>query len=126
MKLKLADVVQINALFQPFLKENLPITTAYKIAKFCKSVENDVEFYMNQINQIIAKYAFVDDNGELKYTDAGGVKIKEESIQECGQELEELYNQIVEISTPQFQITDLEKLNLTPNDLMLLMPFIEA
>jgi len=86
-----------------------------------REMSNFNEVRMN----LIKKYGEKDDKGELVTNDEGNCKILADGLEAFTKELNELTQMEVEINANKFSIDDLENLNFTPTEMVMLEPFIE-
>ncbi len=106
---------------------SLPLKGAYKLNKIKKAVEKESEFYTEKFQEIVDAYAKKDENGELIFSEDGNqIMIKDGMIEECNKALEDLQTLEVEIENYDFSLQDLgENITCTPEELEVLMPFME-
>lgn len=127
MKTKLTSILDLNPLYEK-LKQNttLPIKTKFQLNKLFIEVLPHIDFYKNELNLLVQKYAARDENNEIIQTDSG-ISIQKENIEEFSQKMIELQDTEIELGEYNFNIEDFEKAteDITVNDLMVLMPFIK-
>lgn len=104
---------------------NFSIQTQYKFLKISKAVENELEIYEEQRKSLIQSYAEFDDKGQLIVSEEGGIKIKEECLQECVKKINEINSLQITFPDIYFSLDELEPLGLTLGELELLEPFIK-
>ena len=102
---------------EEFNNQKLSFPLAYKIGKFLKASEYELEFYQKNLNEIVKNYARKDDKGEviLEKDDRGNQKVywEEGYEQEAIKEFEQLQNTTVELDVLSFAIEDFEGLDVT-------------
>lgn len=105
---------------------SLPLKVAYKLNKLKTAIANESEFYSNKFQEIVDKYAKKDENGEVIFSDDGSqIMIMDDKIDECNKELEDLQELKVEVDNQNLTIDDFgEDVECTPEDLEVLMPFL--
>ena len=110
-----------------FSDVSLPLKGAYKINKIKKNIEKESDFYTEKFQEIIAKYAQHDADGNLIFSDDNSqIMIKEGMVDECTQALEDLQALEVEIDNYNFTLDDLgDDVECTPDELEVLMPFMD-
>ncbi len=106
---------------------NLPLKAAYKLNKIRKAIEKEGDFYGEKFQEILDKYAKKDENGELVFSgDGSQIMIKDDMIEECNKELNDLQTLEVQVENYSLTIEDFgEGIECTPDDLETLMPFME-
>lgn len=109
-----------------FGEMNLPLKVAYKINKIKKAVEKEGDFYAEKFEDIVNKYAKKDENGELVFNEDGSqIMIKEDMIEQCNKELNDLQTLEIEVDNYNLTIDDFgEDIECTPDSLAALMPFL--
>ena len=110
-----------------FSNTNLPLKAAYKLNKIRKAVEKEGDFYSEKFQEVLDKYAKKDENGELIFNEDGSqIMIKDDLIEECNKELNDLQALEIQIENYNLTIEDFgEDIECTPDDLEVLMPFME-
>lgn len=127
MKIKLTSILDYNSLYEK-LKQNttLPIKTKFQLNRLFIETTPHTDFYKNELNLLIQKYAARDENNEIIQTE-NGISIEKENIEEFSTKITELQNTEIEITDYSFNSSDFEKASedISVNDLMILMPFIK-
>ena len=110
-----------------FAGTSLPLKGAYKLNKIKKAVEVEGEYYVEKFQEIVNKYAKKGDDGQLVFSEDGNqIMIKDGMVDECNQALEDLQNLEVQIENYGLSLADLgEDVECTPDELEVLMPFME-
>lgn len=104
---------------------NFSIQTQYKFLKIAKAVKSELEICEEQKESLIQSYAEFDDKGQLIVSEQGGIKIKEECLQECAKKINEINSLQITFPDIYFSLDELEPLGLTLGELELLEPFIK-
>ena len=107
------------------LNETMNARTAFKITKISKALESEYAIFLDGQNKLVAKYAEMDENGQPVMLDSTSIKIQQDKIAECNRELQELLNTEVELNVPKLSLDEIDALQLSPNMMNSLMPFIE-
>lgn len=107
------------------LNETMNARTAFKITKISKALENEYAIFLDGQNKLVAKYAEMDENGQPVMLDNTSIKIQQDKIAECNRELQDLLNTEVELNVPKLSLNEIDALQLSPNMMNSLMPFIE-
>ena len=121
------QIIDFRNAIDTFSEMDLPLKAAYKINKIKKTVEKESDFYSEQFQEILNKYAKKDENGDLVFSESGDqIMIKDDMVDECNQALSALQNLEIQIDNYNFTIDDLgENLTCAPVNLEALMPFME-
>lgn len=125
MILKSDNLHALKQLITKIKMLNFSIQTQYKFLKISKVVDEELEIYNEQKESLIQSYAEFDENGQIIVSQQGGVKIKEEYLQECISKVNEINALQITFPDIYFSLDELEPLNLTLGELELLEPFIK-
>lgn len=104
---------------------NFSIQTQYKFLKIKNVVEEEEKIIIEQKLDLIQKYADTDEDGNIITSEDGGIKIKQEYVQECQNKINEMNSIQIQLPDIYFSLDELESLNLTLGELELLEPFIK-
>lgn len=124
--MKLYEALSLRSLLVRLKTEKLSIKTAYKLMKLVEFFESEAKFYQDEFNTIIEKFGEKSEDGNYQFTeDNTGIKIIEGKENECQTVLDALQN--IECAAPsiKFKIEEFENVDVTLDELSVLMPFIE-
>lgn len=124
MKLNINQVLQIEELCEKFSNRVINARVAYKFAKLSKSIINDIDFYREQYALYINEFGQKDDNGNLVMS-GNNIKIIPGLEEKCKQKFNELNFLEVELPELKFSLDELESIDMTMKDMLVLDPFIE-
>lgn len=113
--MKLMQVVEALPSLQKLAEQDLSIKKLYKISKLLGNLENEIAFYYEQRNKILAKYCDLVGN---QY------KPREEHIEQLNVELGELLDTDIEYEVNEVAIGTDEDVKLSYNDLVVLKGFV--
>ena len=124
--MEIANLIKLNQLKSKFINVKMPIKTTYKFTRLFKEIEEQVEFFNTTLSDLIEEYGQKDENGNYILTDdQNGVKIQEDKYEECMSKINELNNLEVNLDyIPNFTLEELDNLELSIEEMVLLMPFI--
>lgn len=127
VKVTMAEILTLRQNINFFLSQQFPLPVAYKLNKINNATMKEGEFYQEKFNEIVDKYAKVDEEGNIVFSEDGEqIMIKEDLIPECNQALEELMNLEVEINNYGLKIDDLgSDIQCTAATIDALAPFLE-
>lgn len=113
-----------STLWQISQESKLTPATAYKIVKFCKSTEDEEEFYREKLQEIINKYAEKDGDGKSIAAENGGIKLRKEYLGVANAALKELDE--LEVNRPHLVLTlsELDGVKITPIEMLAIEEFI--
>lgn len=125
MQIKMTDILNLNSIYTKIKNKSFSVKTTYRMSKIFSVVTKEAEYYSNELNELIGKYADRDENGGFIPAGKDGVQIKKEYIDTVQSRLNDLLNLEVDVPDVQFSIEDLESGNLTVDEFNILMPFIK-
>lgn len=96
---------------------------AFKIANNNYKIMRAAEPIIKVENDILRKYGEKDENGELITSSDGRVKII--NTKKYGQDIRSLMDTENDIEVEHFSKSEVSKMHITPNQIVLLMPIIE-
>ena len=127
MTLKMYEIIDLPTIFSKLKEQKLPFKTAYKIVLFAQEVQKHVDFYQETFRNLLTEYGQKDEQGNLVPTaDGQGVLLVEETMSEAYQKLSELRDLEVELPDTKFSIDDFGSIEVSPDEMMVIMPFIEG
>jgi len=88
-------------------------------------LDEEIKIFNETRTNLINQYGARGEDGELIVDEKGNCSLKPESIAAFNKELTDLLNTVIEVNADKISINDLENGNFTPNEIMILEPFIE-
>lgn len=114
------------ATFYDFVKDKpIPLKTAYRLAKLAKTAEENLGFYRDKFQALLAQYGEKDENGNFVYTeDNTGIRLKPDTQAEFAEKMNELDTLEVEVADIKFDLEEFDGLEIPPATLIPILPFI--
>lgn len=119
------NLYALKSLLDRIKKLHFSVQTQYKFLKINKVVLNEIDIFEQQKQSLIESYAELDENNKLIVSENGGIKIKEECLQECVDKINEINALQITFPDIYFSLDELEPLGLTLEELELLDPFVK-
>lgn len=119
------NLYALKALLDKIKKLHFSVQTQYKFLKIARVTQGEIDIFEQQKQSLVESYAEFDKDGKLIISDNGGIKIKEECLQECIDKINEINALQVTFPDIYFSLGELEPLGLTLEELELLEPFIK-
>ena len=127
MTQKMYSITDLPTFFNKVKSQKLPFKTSYKVALFMQEVQKHIDFYQESFRNLLQEYGKKDENGNVKPTEDGqGVLLAEETMNEAYAKLAELRDLDVELPDTKFSPDDFDNVEISPEEMIILMPFIEA
>ena len=126
MTLKMQEIISFPSFFEKVKTKPLPFKTSYHLTLLAKDIEKHYNFYQEKLQAILQEYGKKDENGNLVTTEDGqGIKLKEETRDEAYQKLLELRQLDVELPDITFITADFDGVELSPEETIIIMPFMQ-
>ena len=127
MTLKMYQVVELPSTFEKIKSLKLPFKTAYRVTLLMQEIQKHVDFYQEEFRKLLLDYCRKDEDGNPVPTEDGqGVLLAEETMNEAYTKLAELRGLDVELPDTKLSVDDFGNIELSPEEMVALMPFIEA
>ena len=127
MTLKMYQILDFPVLFQKMKSQKLPFKSAYCLALLSQEIQKHIDFYQNSFRELLVEYSKKDENGNPIPTEDGqGVLLIEEKTNEAYIKLAELRELDVELPDNKFDIDSFGNVELSPEEMVAIMPFIEG
>lgn len=124
MELTLSQLVNINKILTSKSAMSIPIQTAFDIAQVLDKCQCSMEFYQQQMSKFLQQYAEKNEDGSYVISNES-IKLKADCIEMGTQQLHELENTKITLDIKPFNLGQLADLNLTIQEVQILMPIIE-
>ena len=124
VKIPLKEITQNIQLLSDLTTNTMPARTAYKFTKIIKQCVDEVNQYNVARKALIEKYAQRNEENEIIY-DNNQATVSSDNYTLFQQELNDLLNTEVEINVLPIKLNELDNLDFTPGQLIMLYPFIE-
>jgi hypothetical protein len=125
MTLKMYQIVDLPPFLEKVKSQKLPFKTSYRLAMFMQEVQKHIDFYQENFRNLLIEYSQKDEQGNPKPTEDGqGVLLVEETMNEAYTKLAELRDLDVELPDTKFSVDDFGSIELSPEEMMVIMPFI--
>lgn len=125
--MKINKLLKLNSTLQSLSSKELPLRASYSIAKFLSQTQSDITFFNTRLASFLSTYSEKDEEGNFKYSeDNNGIVIDPARMGECAEEMQDINNFEVEIPELKIYYEDLEKIDISPEALMELMPYIQT
>lgn len=125
MKITYSQALSFKRFAQTIEQHKFPLRTAFRISVIRRGVEENLNFYFEELSKLLDEYAIKDENGKFEVDEHGNYKVVPDKIPECNEKITNLLNFEFEIDAPKLELDDLESLELSVEELSSIYPFIE-
>lgn len=127
MTIKMYQIIDSPSVFEKLKSQKVPFKTAYKLTLLMQEIEKHINFYQEKFRELIMEYSKKDEEGNpLPTADGQGVQLTEETTAEAHQKLAELRDLDVELPDTKFSVDDFGNVEISADEMIMIMPFIEA
>ena len=126
MTLKMSQITDFASFFTKVKSQKLPFKTSYRITLLAQEIEKHLNYYQEQFCSLLQEYGKKDENGNFCPTEDGsGVLLEEATMSEAYAKLNELRDLDVELPDVKFTLDDFGNIELSPEEMYIIFPFIE-
>lgn len=123
IEVKIQDIVNSVAPMRALSESKIKGATAYKVGKLLKRLEEEFGYFNDARMGLINQYAVKDEEGNPIVED-GNYQINKEFINEFNEETNKLLQTEVSIDVAPIFVDDLSEVEITPQDMLLIEPFL--
>lgn len=124
IKMTLEDVMAVVPALQELSNKSFSGATTFKIARLIRELNKELETFDKERMKLIEKYGERDENGEFIQQENNSVKIKDDCIEICNQEIVGLFKTEIEINAERIPIEVFGETEMTPAQAMNLEPIV--
>ena len=127
MTLKMYTVLDFPTIFEKIKHQKLPFKTSYKLTLLAQEMEKHINYYQEQFRNLLQEYGEKDEEGNYKTSENGeGILLAEATRDEAYTKIMEL--RMLDVERPKIAVSadDFGDVQLTPEEMIVLMPFIEG
>ena len=126
MQLNMHQIVEFPSFFNKVKSQKLSFKVAYHLTMLAQEIDKHISFYQEKFRELLFEYGQKDDDGNLvPTTDGQGIQLKPETIDEAQAKLTELQELEVEIPDIKFSLEDFKSVELTTEEIYVIIPFIQ-
>lgn len=127
MTLKMSQITDFPSFFEKVKNQKMSFKTSYRLTLLANEIQKHIDFYQASFRNLLMEYGKKDENGNLLPTEDGqGILLVEETTNEAYTKLAELRELDVELPDTKFSLDDFGNIELSPVEMMVIVPFIEA
>ena len=125
INITLRELVDSSDTMKKLSQKSLKGKIAYYIARLLREIDKELTLFNETRGTLIKKYGEKDENGELKIDENGNCKFSPEATERFYSEMNDILNNVIELNANKINLNDLEELDFTPTEMIILEPFIE-
>ena len=124
IKLSVEDIFNSVPILKELAEKPFKGTMTFKIVRLIRELDKEITSFEEARNKIADTYAERDEDGNYVIVN-NSIKIQEDKIQQCNEELIGLMNTIVEINAEKIPAFALNDIDISPSQAMAIEELIE-
>ena len=121
----LENIINSAESLRALAQKELKGKTAYRVSRMLRELDNEYSLFNETRAELIKKYGVRDENGELVVSENGDYTLEKEHIEDFYKEINDLLKNEIELNVNKIELDDLGDITFTPNEMLMLEPFIE-
>lgn len=127
MTIQMHEILEFPIFYTKVKSQNLPFKISYKVALLANEIQKHIDFYQESFRDLLIKYSKKDEEGRPIPTEDGqGYLLVEETMQEAYNKLSELRELDIEVPDTKFSPDDFDGVEISPEEMFVIIPFIEV
>ena len=119
------SLIAIKPVLQQLANLEMPAKESFAILRMLKVIDKEYESIESTQRKMLELYGDKDENGNYKSDGHGGALIRKESAEEFATQMGDFLKMEMELECGKLKLDMLDKLQLTPNQLLKMEEFIE-
>lgn len=124
MNIPIADLAAAVNFVEQHRADKMPFRIAYKFNKFISDSKDDIMFFREKYGELLREYSQKDNTGNPIFQDEN-LQIQKDKLDEFSKKAADIFSTQVEAPNVEFKIDELEKIEVSIEELTPLMPFIK-
>ena len=121
----LENIINSAESLRALAQKELKGKTAYRVSRMLRELDSEYSLFNETRAELIKKYGVRDENGELVVSENGDYTLEKEHIEDFYKEINDLLKNEIELNVNKIDLDDLGDITFTPNEMLMLEPFIE-
>lgn len=119
------SLLTIKPVLQKLANTSMPARDAFSILKMLKLVDKEYESIEVVQRKMLDRYGAKNEDGNFTTDEKGNYIIKKESIEDYVAEMQAFLGEKIELNCSKINFSVLEKIDLTPSQMILIEDFID-
>lgn len=126
IEITLKDLLDSAEVLRKLSQKQLKGKTAYNVARVLREVESEFNLFNETRQKIVQQYGEKDENGELKInTTTNEYVFSEENLKTITDEINNILGSTVNLNANKIGLDEIENVDFTPAEMMLIQSYIE-
>lgn len=124
IEVTLSELIDSASVMRELANKPMKTKVAFQTARLIREIEKEYNLFQESRNKLITQYGAKDESGNLKIDENNNYSIEPTHIIDFNKELNEMLNQTLSLNVEPIKLDDLGETDFTPNDMVLLQPFV--
>ena len=125
IKTTINEILNVTPVLRELAVKPFKGAMTFKIARLIRELDKETALFEESRSKLAGKYGVRNENGELDISEEGTIKLQEDKINECNEELTNLLLTEVEINADALPANAFDDIEISPIQAMALEAFIE-
>lgn len=119
------DLLSIIPVLKELLEKPFKGAIAFKLARLVRELDKESSLFEFSRQKIAEKYGLRDENNNLIADEEGNIKLQQDKINLCNEEMMNLLNTEITISADKIPMSAFEDIEITPTQAIIISSLIE-
>ena len=109
------DLMNVVPVLREMAEKPFKGAITFKLARLMREIDKEMTLFEESRQKLAEKYALRDDNGQIVLTEDGNIRLQEDKVQECNEEMISLLTTEVEINADKISASAFDEIEIAPN-----------
>ena len=109
------DLMNVVPVLREMAEKPFKGAITFKLARLMREIDKEMTLFEESRQKLAEKYALRDDNGQIVLTEDGNIRLQEDKVQECNEEMISLLTTEVEINADKISASAFDNIEIAPN-----------
>lgn len=125
IKITMNELLNVIPVLRELSTKSFKGATTFKIARLVRELDKETTLFEESRQKLAEKYGVRKEDGSLDIMEDGTVKLQEDKIQECNEEILNLLTTEIEINADKIAVEAFEDIKISPSQVIAMDALIE-
>lgn len=120
IKLTINDLLNVIPILRELANKPFKGAITFKIARLIRELNKEATLFEESRRTLIEKYGVRKEDGSFEVLEDGTIKLREDQIQECSEEMNTLLNTEIEINADKIPAETFDNIEISPSQIIVL------
>lgn len=120
IKLTINDLLNVIPILRELANKPFKGAITFKIARLIRELNKEATLFEESRRVLIEKYGVRKEDGSFEVLEDGTIKLQEDQIQECSEEMNTLLNTEIEINADKIPAETFDNIEISPSQIIVL------